>query len=450
MGRSIANRAIKRALNDTFPKTIRWAFKAYDRVWAPALPGLRHHVKLRDGFGQRLLAEPFQRPADIWIQAASAGESHLATMLVERLIRDTNLRLLITTNTRQGMDILAAMAERLKPRLPPGNLQTRFFPFDRPTVMRRAVASFTPRLVVLLETELWPGLLYTLRQFGIPVIMVNARLQPRSLKGYRLWPALWRHLAPERILAISRPDAARLAHLFGTGSIECMPNMKFDRITLSPAQDTPHHADPWTCYLPPDAPFVVLGSIHREEEKAIVRMIDHLRRCQPDAIIGLFPRHMHRVEPLQRRLQAAAVPSCRRSLIDGPITGGTVILGDIFGELARTYGAARAAFVGGSLAPLGGHNFLEPLLGGILPVIGPYRRAFEWVGTELFRDGLVQEAADWRQAARLLLKILHQPPPRETIRDRATRFCQRRRGGTAQACHVIHEVLKVRRTQPPR
>ena len=134
-------------------------------------------------------------------------------------------------------------------------------------------------------------------------------------------------------------------------------------------------------------------------------------------------------------------PPCRRAAVPGSTDPSPA---------ARTYGAARAAFVGGSLAPLGGHNFLEPLLGGILPVIGPYRRAFEWVGTELFRDGLVQEAADWRQAARLLLKILHQPPPRETIRDRATRFCQRRRGGTAQACHVIHEVLKVRRTQPPR
>lgn len=429
------------ALCSDFPKSIRWAFQAYDQAWKPALPGLRHHVKLREGFAQRLLAKPFRRPADIWIQAASAGESHLAGMLVERLTAEADLRIVTTTNTRQGMEILETTSARLGPGAAAGCLQTHFFPFDRPTIMRRAVASLAPRLMVLLETELWPGLLYTLRQAGIPVIIVNARLQARSLRAYRLWPTLWRHLAPDRILAVSREDADRLEQLFGPRAVERMPNMKFDRIAPPSASARTVQPQGWTRYLPPEVPLVVLGSIRRQEERAMIKIINHLRGHGTQMIIGLFPRHVHRIEPLCRRLRAAGVPYCRRSRIDGPLTSGTVIIGDVFGELAQTYRSAAAAFVGGSLAPLGGHNFLEPLLSGIAPVIGPHWQSFEWVGAELFRDKLVHVATDWRTAAQYLLQALHPNNRPAAIQHRAAAFCDRHRGGTDQACQAIREVL---------
>ncbi len=437
------------ALKNTLPITVRRAFRAYDQLWRPALPVLRRHVKLREGFDQRLLETPFRRPADIWIQAASAGESHLAGLLMERLAAKADLRILATTNTRQGMDILAATIKRLKPHLPRGSLKSHYFPFDRPAVMRRAVASLRPRLMVLLETELWPGLLYTLRQAGIPVVMVNARLQAPSLKAYRLWPALWRYLAPHRILAVSRPDADRLAHLFGDGAVERMPNMKFDRIPLPTASPPAARPRFWKRHLPPDAPFVVLGSVHRTEERAIVKMIAYLQQRHPDVIVGLFPRHMHRLEAVEKRLRAAGMPTCWRSRIDGPIKAGSVIIGDIFGELAQSYEDAAAAFVGGSLKPLGGHNFLEPLLCGIAPVIGPHWRAFEWVGMELFRDRLIHVAYDWRQAARRLVQTLQAPSAPDAVQQRAVRFCERHRGGTDQACQAIHDILNGHHRQRP-
>ncbi len=430
-----------RKLIDTFPKTIQWAFGAYDRLWGPALPALHRHVKLREGFAQRLLTTPFRRPADIWIQAASAGESYLAGMLVERLTAETDLRILVTTNTRQGMDILAAVALRLTNSPSGGHLQTHYFPFDRPAVMHRAVSSLRPRLMVLLETELWPGLLFTLRLAGIPVVMVNARLQARSLRAYRLWPALWRHLRPNRVLAVSPADADRLRRLFGPGCIARMPNMKFDRIHLPVAARCAAAPRCWTRHLPARAPFVVLGSVHRAEETLIVRMIARLRRHRPDVIVGVFPRHMHRIDALCRRLKASGMEARRRSLIDGPISRGSVVVGDVFGELVRTYQAATAAFVGGSLKPLGGHNFLEPLMGGVAPVIGPHWRAFHWVGTDLFQERMVHVAADWRQAARLLVQLIEKPIPRQVVQRRATDFIQRHRGGTEQACRAIQDLL---------
>ena len=429
-------------LPHTIPKTIRWAFGAYDQLWKPALPFLRRHVKLREGYAQRLLARPFRCSADIWIQAASAGESYLAGMLVERLAHETDLGILTTTNTQQGLDILAAAMARLRPGPTDGRLQISYFPFDRPTVMHRAVSSLKPRLMVLLETELWPGLLFSLRQAGIPVIMVNARLRARSLKAYRLWPRLWRYLAPARVLAIGPEDAGRLGQLFGPGCVACMPNMKFDRIPLPISAQPSARPGFWTRHLPTDAPFVVLASVHQSEERLATRMIVRLQRHRPDAVVGVFPRHMHRVDALCQRLQTSGLEALRRSRIDGPIARGSVVVGDVFGELTRIYQDAAAAFVGGSLKPLGGHNFLEALMGGVTPVIGPHWRAFRWVGAELLQERLVHVAADWRQAVGLLLKTVEKATPRHVLQRRATDFIQRHRGGTAQACRAILDLLE--------
>jgi 3-deoxy-D-manno-octulosonic-acid transferase len=430
-------------MSSILPKSIRWAFRAYDQAWRPILPGLHRHVKLRDGFAQRLRVEPepSRGPVDVWIQAASAGEAHLAAMLAANLRQDARLQILATTNTRQGMDILEATAVRMNPATHESGLRTLYFPFDRPAIMQQAVTRLNPRVMVLLETELWPGLLFALRQAGIPVVLVNARLQARSLRAYRLWPQVWQLLAPQRILAVSRNDAVRLKRLFGSEPVARMPNMKFDRIAR-PAKNTANAQSlDWIPRLPPGVPLVVMGSIHREEEIAVTKVINYLHRHGPEMVIGVYPRHMHRIEPWERRLCAAGLRCCRRSGIDSPLKGGTVVIGDVFGELATTYSFATAAFVGGSLAPLGGHNFLEPLLGGITPVIGPHWHSFEWVGTEIFQEGLVHIASGWQTAAQLLLKTIMRTVPKKTIQHRADTFCERHRGGTDQACRVIREFL---------
>ncbi|MDX1270168.1 MAG: glycosyltransferase N-terminal domain-containing protein, partial [Oceanisphaera sp.] len=329
-------------------------------------------------------------------------------MLAKNLLQNPRLRILATTNTRQGMDILEATAARLNPAAHESGLETHYFPFDRPAIMHRAVSSLKPRVMALLETELWPGLLFALRQAGVPVVMLNARLQARSLKAYRLWPQLWRLLAPHRILAVSRNDAERLKCLFGSKPVTRMPNMKFDRVTLptTAASDAPLLN--WISRLPPGASLVVMGSIHRKEEKAVTKMIAYLLCHGPEMVVGVYPRHMHRIDPWERRLRAAGLRCRRRSSINGPLTGGNVVIGDVFGELAATYHFASAAFVGGSLAPLGGHNFLEPLLAGIQPVIGPHWHSFGWVGNELFNEGLVKVARNWQAAAQLVHKTLTQ------------------------------------------
>ncbi len=416
----------------------------YDLGWRLAIPFLRRSRRLAEGYGERCLQRCARGPVDIWIQAASAGEAYLALALLEGLRRLPPLRILVTTQTSQGMEILGrGVADGRYPAT-----QNAYFPFDRPSLMQRAVSRLRPRLAVLLETELWPGHLSALKAAGSPVLIVNGRLTPRSLGRYLAWPAFWQGLAPERILAVSTADARRFAALFPASRVGVMPNIKFDRLASPPpAAALPPEA---LRAVPPGAPFVVLGSVRRQEEASVARMIALVRRRRPDAVIGLFPRHMHRIEAWGKRLEGLAGPWRLRSRLDAPALPGNVILWDTFGALSAAYDRCQACFVGGSLAPLGGQNFLEPASRGVLPVIGPHWDNFAWVGREVLERGLVREVPDWRRAAEALVAILEAPPRRQDLREAARVYLRARRGGTAQACREIEAMLTGRQGNPAR
>ncbi|MGD9331782.1 MAG: glycosyltransferase N-terminal domain-containing protein, partial [Desulfobacterales bacterium] len=399
---------------------------------------LRRHHRLREGLGQRL-GKPFPAgPFDIWIQAASAGEAYLAGQLLASLEAHRAYDILVTANTRQGKDIIDAARARLPAETARGRCVSSYFPFDRPALMKSAVASIRPRIMVLLETEIWPGLINALQTAGIPVVIINGRLQAKSLRHYRLWPGFWHALAPERVLAVSLEDARRFACLYGSRRVSVMPNMKFDRIRTDRTSD---ESNPVRALLPPGCPLLVLGSVRREEEDAITRMVHRLKAHRPDLLIGLFPRHMHRIAAWQARLAKADLNGQLRSRMTRAATPGTIILWDTFGELAHAYSAAAGAFVGGTLAPLGGQNFLEPLTCGLIPVIGPSWHTFQWVGRDLFEKGLVRVAQDWQSAADALLELLENTAPKAKVLNLLECYLADRRGGTSVATAAIEQFL---------
>lgn len=413
--------------------------QAYEWLWRGATPFLGRNHRLRDGLPQRLGRSFPIGPMDIWIQAASAGESYLAGMILDTLGGDTPHRILVTTNTRQGKDILDAVMQRLRSASKRDQWASAFFPFDRPSLMQKAVDAIQPRIMVLLETEIWPGLMNALKINGIPMVIVNGRMQAKNLRHYQLWPRFWHTLGPDLIMAVSPEDADRYACLYGPSKVSVMPNMKFDRAITGPKTGQPN---PVRALIPAGTPFVVLGSVRQEEEEAVGQLIGYLLDRRPDILIGLFPRHMHRVASWQSRLNTAGITGHLRSRITAPVNPGGVILWDVFGELVSAYAAAASAFVGGSLAPLGGQNFLEPLTCGIVPIIGPSWKTFEWVGPEIFDQGLVHVAEDWRQVGDHLLKAVAAPPPPKIVIDTLQRYVAERQGGTAMAVQAIEQLLK--------
>jgi 3-deoxy-D-manno-octulosonic-acid transferase len=185
----------------------------------------------------------------------------------------------------------------------------------------------------------------------------------------------------------------------------------------------------------------VLGSVRREEEPVVKRIIVDIHRRRPKTIIGLFPRHMHRIKYWKKALERLTIPWTLRSKTEEHVPYGTVILWDTFGELALAYQLSNAAFVGGSLAPLGGQNFLEALTCGVVPVIGPSWENFAWVGQEIVEQGLVRSVADWKEVADALVHGMKRSLPHEKVRQAALRYVKDRQGGTIRACRLVAEFL---------
>jgi 3-deoxy-D-manno-octulosonic-acid transferase len=335
-----------------------------------------------------------------------------------------DIRVLATTCTSQGLGVLNAIQT--------SGLQARYLPLDLPWLMKRLLGQARPRAVVLLETEIWPGLLMACAARKVPVIVVNGRMTTRSLAGYLfLRPVL---CPPERIGAIAGDDAKRYGLVFGHERTEFTGNIKFDRAMATPLLE--RDANPLASLIPEGRTFLVLGSVREQEEKAVQDLIRELLAGEPDCVIGLFPRHMHRIEAWKARLAQAGIPHVLRSVLKSPAEPG-VVLWDTFGELGRAYALAQRAFVGGSLARLGGQNFLEPLAQGVLPCVGPHNRNFDWVGRDIF-DGLVFRSADVTALARTLLSPA---PPRSEVRDRALAYVRARQGASAASARLILPYL---------
>ena len=403
-----------------------------------AVPALRLNKRLAEGFNQRTLRENLPE-ADIWIQAASVGEAFLAKELFDNFKPSNPTRILVTSNTSQGINILEQAVSEITPNNRGIVAFTAYFPFDKPTIMARAVSDISPKIMVLLESEMWPGLMAALKKNGCKILIINGRITSQSLSRYLLWPSLWRMLSPDKILAISENDAQRFAKLFGKNRVDIMPNIKFDRI--GSMESTLVKKNPLKSIIPFEIPFLVLGSVRHEEEDLIEKIIADILHKQPETVIGLFPRHMHRIKHWKKTLSRMAIPWVLRSETRHIASPGTVILWDTFGELSFAYKISKAAFVGGSLAPLGGQNFLEAVTCGIVPVIGPSWENFAWVGSEIINQGLVKIAADWKEVTDALTKGIKNPPSHKTIRKSAFEYLKNRQGGTENACRLIHQFL---------
>jgi 3-deoxy-D-manno-octulosonic-acid transferase len=433
------------AAPETLSLAVRAVLGLYGLAWRATMPGLKRSKRLAEGWAARTMASGPPPAADLWIQAASGGESYLAWELLRRLPEQLPAgaappRVLVTTFTSQGLGVLERAREDLAASPAPVELLPAYFPFDLPGRMLRALDAVRPRAVVLLETELWPGLLAACRRRGTPALIVNGRMTDKSLRGYSHLPWLWRALAPERVLAVSEADAARFGRVFGRERASVMPNIKFDRLDFASVPATAQA--PLASAGSADAPFIVLGSVRREEEADVLKLVQGLRQRLPGAVIGLFPRHMQRVEAWGKLLQDAGVPFVLRSGLEGGAAGGApVILWDVFGELSAAFAQAACCFIGGSLAELGGQNFLEPLGHGVVPVTGPSWSNFAWVGEEIFTSGLARREADWQGVLEALCGLAQCPPERAEVRAAAAAYARSRSGGAAAAGRVLASLL---------
>ena len=411
----------------------------YNILWATALPFLACSSRLREGWTERLFAANTNiARADIWVQAASAGEAYLATQLIQKCNERGAHRIFITSSTSQGLTILRNCFAQIGSSNKRCTLGLGYFPFDMPLIIAKALDALRPRVFVVLETELWPGVFAQCKRRGIPVLIINGRLSKKSLKGHLYLARFWNKYGPSRVMAISDQDAKRFSTLFPKASVTKMKNMKFDRISFEQREQRTFQFDNETKN---NSPLVILASIRKEEEPDILKAIVGLFRERPEVTIALFPRHMHRIRQWIKLLKRAGIEFVLRSEIRSFCHPSKVILWDVFGELANMYSLATAAFVGGTLRPCGGQNFLEALGAGIVPCIGPYWDNFLWIGREIVEKGLVREVRNVMELVKALSEAITQRRPKEEVISQATSYIKERQGGTDEAWYEITRWL---------
>ena len=322
----------------------------------------------------------------LWIHAVSVGEVNAAAPLVNAIRRlHPQLPLLITTITPTGSARVRALWGE--------SVQHVYLPYDLPGAVRRFFEHFRPRAGFILETELWPNLLFGARENGVPTYILNARLSARSLRGYRvLAPLVGRALRTLRkIGAQSHADARRFVKLGALPQqVVELGNLKFDT-------PVPDDLQAFCASFRAHAgrrPTWIAASTHEGEEAAVVALHRRLRERFPDLLLVWAPRHPERFRAAVDHAHAAGWRVATRKLTRFPAEQDDVFVVDTLGELMLFYGCADVAFVGGSLQSIGGHNLLEPAAVGTAIVTGPHLHNFAEIARRLDEAGAVRIAPD--------------------------------------------------------
>ena len=350
------------------------------RIWREQVPTYSRLQRLGLHLG------PLPPAPRIWLHCASVGEVRAARPLIKGLLaRYPAHSLLITTMTATGAQQAQALISE-QTAADQVRLAHRFLPLDFPGAAKRFVRHVQPELAILFETELWPNLIHTCHQQGVPVAVVNGRLSPRAFKRYqRLRPLMASMLADISWLAAKSPADAERFNTLGcnTEITRIVGSLKFELVSQDSSikEGERLHQD-WG-----GRTVWVAGSTRDGEEALLLEAHRQVLARYPDALLVLVPRHPQRFDEVAKLCKTEGWTLIRRSQ-QQPVTAQTqVYLGDTLGELAMLYAAGSVAFVGGSLVPLGGHNVLEPAALGRPVLSGPSIENFADVAEPLQAAG---------------------------------------------------------------
>jgi 3-deoxy-D-manno-octulosonic-acid transferase len=381
--------------------------------------------RTRAGLSERLTPLRAGARGDIWVHAASLGEAAAAAPLIDALVAEGR-QVRATTTTVTGRD-------RLRDRFP--GLPVRLVPLDLPGLTGRSARAAGAGVLVLVETELWPNLIQAVAARGGRVVVVSGRVSDRSFPRYRalrpLFAAVLRRV--HRVGARSEPDRLRFVAL-GLPSQRSLVigDLKLD--VAAPAAPS----EALRAALG-KGPLLVGGSTHPGEEEALLAAWRALRQGPaPDLRLVLAPRHPERA---RAALANARRVGARAALRSEGAAAAEVAIVDTVGELGSIYTLAELVFCGGSLAPVGGHNLLEPVRAGRVVVHGPHLENQRTLEALLAPLGVLHRVADAADLERCLQR-LWADSERNAPAVRATERLEAHRGATARALEVVLAALE--------
>jgi len=415
-------------------------------AWAVVIPYqfVIDRVTGRPGprLGERLVLGPAPRtprPGGLWVHAVSVGEVRLALTVVAAIRRRwPGGSVHLTTGTETGRALALDAAARGAAGAPDG---VSALPLDLPRPMGRLIDRLRPRAIVVIETEIWPNLIRQAAARGVPVVIVNGRLAPRTFPRYRAARRLFAAALARvgLIAAQTGEDAGRFRALGApAGRVLVTGNLKVDL----PAPRADGAAVRRRLGFPPDATVFVAGSTARAETAPVLAAYAALAAADGTARLVLVPRHPEDVAAAAAALEADGIRYRRWSALDGTAAADrTAVLVDVIGVLPEVYAAASLAFVGGSLVPRGGQNLLEPAAVGCPVLFGPCLDNVRAVADALIAAGGGFRAADGAALTALVLRLAGDPAARRAAGARAGALVDRERGALERTLDAAAALL---------
>lgn len=394
-------------------------------------PGYRQHIGERLGF-----YPPLPDPAArfIWIHAVSVGETRAAEPLIDALLREyPQHSILLTCMTATGRATGAQLFGKHGARVVQG-----FMPYDTGFMCARFLRHFKPEACVLMETEVWPVMVAQCKLHGVPVLLANARLSERSLRRGKRFASLLRPAAEsiDVVGAQSEDDARRLRE-FGARHVEVTGSLKFD---VLPPTDMVELGLEWKRAI--GARKVLLCASTREgEEQLILDALAQLGKVSWLTVI--VPRHPQRFDEVADLIRGHGLAVQRRSELRNGFHLGDVdvVLGDSMGEMFAYYAACDAAFIGGSLLPLGGQNLIEAFALGKPVLVGPHTFNFKLITEDAIRDSAAVRVTDARGMLGAWSSLLSAAPTYRGMSLAAATFAANHRGATARTMALLSSLL---------
>lgn len=369
--------------------------------------GYRHHLKERFGY----VASPQSRAKHVHFHAVSVGEVLAAVPMVKSLSdshEDLSISVSVTTPTgrEQATKHLSDLA------------QISFLPFDNSNAVSRFLQRIRPDLLVMVETEIWPNLIYQCGQNNIPTLLMNGRMSAKSAQKYQKLSSLTRDTMSRisSVLAQFEADAHRFIELgCAADSVRTLGNLKFDAFLSDQLKKSAAELrDSWQLA---SRPVWIAASTHPGEERSLLELQSQLMQQFPDLLLILVPRHPERRPEIENLISIQGLSPVIRSelekesVVDNHIS---VLLVDTLGELNLFYGLSDLAFVGGSLIPHGGHNPIEPALWDLPVLTGMHCHNFMEITEQLVTVGSLRQCTDSEKLRFELADLLANSDSRKT------------------------------------
>ena len=408
----------------------------------------KHGIKERLGILPKEKIEKLPTENLIWFHAASVGEVKVLSTIVPQVKRKhPEYTVVVSTITKTG--------KREAERILKGVELVFFAPVDLKSFVRRILKKIKPKVLILVETELWPNLIRESKRRGCLIALINGRISENSLRKYMLVKSFFQKvLSCLGLLCMQSEEHKERMILLGANPDKIMVtgNMKFDRLLLiSQTQDTERLKK--NLRIPELCKVLIGGSIREGEEKILIRVFKRLRQKQKDLMLVLAPRHLDRLKHVERVLSDLKIDFIRKTQLDefDSGTGSTgnifledqrVILLDTMGELSKIYSLADLTFVGGSLVPVGGHNLLEPAIHGIPVLFGPYVDHFKEEAKILIQSGGGIQVKDEEELYLNLSNLLGDDEKRVKLGKRAKEAIKNKTGVSESTADLIFSFLE--------